>query len=282
VALFASALTGLPFSFTAHAKDIYTSDSGQLRRKLEKARFAVTCTAYNARRLRALSGGNTPIHTIYHGIDLNFFTFGTEPPESPPPHRLLTIGRLVPKKGYDDLLLALKLLDRAGLDFEWTQIGSGELEPRVRRMVSELGLERRVRMVGTLPRREVLDHFRRAHCFVLACKVAADGDRDGIPNVLVEAMATGVPVVATKVSAIPELVGDGATGVLAPPEDPVALARAILGVLLHPGKSRERARAARAKVEKDFDDSRNVLRLERLFKAALEGGRHEDRSLLPQ
>lgn len=268
VALFASRLTGLPFSFTAHAKDIYTSEPDQLRRKIAMARFAVTCTEYNARYLAGLTNGKTPIHTVYHGIDLQYFAFGASPPP-PPPYRILTIGRMVPKKGYDVLLAALKLIDAAGLDFEWVQIGSGDIEEEIRAMVQDLGLSRRAHMLGSLPREKVIGHYRQAHCFALPCKVAANGDRDGIPNVLVEAMAVGTPVISTRVSAIPELVEDGLTGTLVEPADPAALARAIVDVLLNPARRREQVKRARAKVERDFDNRRNVARLDQLFQKAL-------------
>lgn len=269
VAFFASQLTGLPFSFTAHAKDIYTSEPDQLRRKIEAARFVVTCTRYNARYLRALSNGNIPIHTIYHGIDPDFFTFGTSSP-SAPPYRILSIGRLVPKKGYDDLLKAMKLLDEAGLDFQLTHIGSGEIKDRIRAMIRDLGLGHRIRMLGTLPHEEVIEHYRQAHCFALACKIAPDGDRDGIPNVLVEAMAVGVPVVATNISAIPELVENGSTGVLVEPGNPPAMAQAVSDVLLHPDRYREQRDRARAKVEREFDNRLCVLQLYEIFKEILE------------
>jgi glycosyltransferase involved in cell wall biosynthesis len=272
VAYFASELTGLPFSFTAHAKDIYISEPEQLVRKIEKARFVVTCTGYNARYLKDLAesaGCPTPLHVIYHGIDLSFFNFA--PARLPgPPYRILSIGRLVAKKGYDTLLKSLKLLDLAGLDFQFTHIGSGEMKSQIIEMIRDLDLRHRVKLLGTLPHTEVLNHFRQAHCFALASKVAPNGDRDGIPNVLIEAMATGVPVVATRVSAIPELVEDGATGVLVQPDDPMGMAGAITDLLLHPERYEGHIVRARARVEKDFDNRNCVQRLHSLFKDALQ------------
>ncbi len=272
VAFFASQLTGLPFSFTAHAKDIYTSEPDQLARKIAKARFVVTCTKYNAAHLAGIMNGNparTPVHTIYHGIDVGFFSF--EPEVSPgPPYRILSVGRLVPKKGYDDLLLALKILDDRGFDFQFTHIGSGEMKSRVADMTRGLGLSHRVRMLGTLPHKEVLSWYRRAHCFALACKVAGNGDRDGIPNVLIEAMAVGLPVVATRVSAIPELVEDGATGTLVEPGNPGDMADALERVLLDPAGCRDRVNRAREKVERDFDNRRCVMKLHSLFRDVLD------------
>jgi glycosyltransferase involved in cell wall biosynthesis len=272
VALFASELTGLPFSFTAHAKDIYISEPEQLARKIKNARFVVTCTGYNARYLEGVAerGGcrHTPLHIVYHGIDLSLFSFAPTPIPGPP-YRILSIGRLVAKKGYDTLLKSLKLLDRNGFDFRFTHIGSGELKPQITRMIHDLDLKERVRLLGTLPHKDAITHYRQAHCFALASRVAPNGDRDGIPNVLIEAMATGVPVVATKVSAIPELVENGVTGVMVPPDDPRSLAEAIGDILLQPDRYQGHILRARARVEKDFDNRRCVQQLHLLFRDAL-------------
>jgi glycosyltransferase involved in cell wall biosynthesis len=272
VALFASELTGIPFSFTAHAKDIYTSEPEQLARKIQKARFIVTCTRYNAMHLSELRdavGAGTPIHTVYHGIDIELFRHG-HAPAAGPPYRVLSVGRLVEKKGYDDLLRAMKLLESMGVDFQFVHIGGGEQEHSIAALVRKMGLNRRVTLLGTLVHEEVVDWYRKAHCFALACKVASNGDRDGIPNVLVEAMAVGCPVVATRVSAIPELVEDGVTGTLVEPENPEAMARAIREVLLKPEPLEDRKRRARERVEEDFDSRRCVKALHGLFSRVLE------------
>jgi glycosyltransferase involved in cell wall biosynthesis len=268
VAFFAAELIGLPFSFTAHAKDIYTSEPSQIARKMEKARFVVTCTRSNAMYLSRIAEDAhiaTPIHTIYHGIDIDFFSFEPAPPAAPP-YRILSVGRMVPKKGYDDLLTALKLLDQRGLDFMFTHIGSGEMGEQIAGMVRDLGLGHRVRLLGTLSHDAVISHFRKSHCFALACKVASNGDRDGIPNVLVEAMAVGIPVVATNVSAIPELVENGVTGLLVESQDPRAMAEALYDTLVHPGKYRVNVERARTRVEKDFNNRRCVMALYSLFR----------------
>jgi glycosyltransferase involved in cell wall biosynthesis len=269
VALFASELLHLPFSFTAHAKDIYTSDPEQLRRKIRLARFVVTCTQYNAAYLKTLADDSTPIHTIYHGIDLDFFAYAPSKPPSPP-FRILSVGRLVAKKGYEDLLRALKMLKDRGLDFTFTHIGSGDLDAEVRCQTRQLGLQPQVQLLGTLPREEVVRHYQRAHCFVLASKVADNGDRDGIPNVLVEAMAVGLPVVSTRVSAIPELVEDGVSGTLVEPGEPTALAGALSRVLTQPEPRAEQTHHARRRVEQDFDNRRCVVRLYQLLREALD------------
>ena len=271
VALFASELTGIPFSFTAHAKDIYTSEPDQLARKLDKARFVVTCTRHNADYLSGISrrtDSRTPVHTIYHGIDIRSFAF-TRPTDPAPPFRILSVGRIVPKKGFDDLMRALQILDRRGMDFQFTHVGSGESEAEIRSLVHELGLTSKVTLLGTLPHSEVIPLYHSSHVFALACKIAPNGDRDGIPNVLIEAMATGLPVVSTNVSAIPELVEDGVTGLLVEPGIPEAMADALSAVLNDREKFRERAAKARNRVEQDFDNRRCVTRLHALFKEAL-------------
>lgn len=272
VAFFASELTGIPFSFTAHAKDIYTSEPEQLTRKILKARFIVTCTRYNARFLSGLRdavGAQTPIHTVYHGIDLELFRYGHEPVAGPP-YTILSVGRLVEKKGYDDLLGAIKLLDSMGLDFQLVHIGGGEPDRSIASLVRKMGLEWRVTLLGTRAHDEVIAWYRKSHCFALACKVASNGDRDGIPNVLVEAMAVGCPVVATRVSAIPELVEDGVTGTLVEPHDPEAMARAIREILVRPETLDGQKERARKRVEEGFDSRRCVKALHELFARVLE------------
>ena len=256
VALYASELSGLPFSFTAHAKDIYTSEAGQLREKIALARFVVTCTEYNRRHLLDLAGdARTPIHRIYHGIDTRLFCGdGVVNPAPNPPFRLLTVARLIAKKGIPTVLQALKMLRERGIALEHTLIGDGPDRDRIVPLIGRLGLSGVCRWIGSRPHDVVLAHYRRADLFVLGCEVAANGDRDGIPNVLIESMAMGVPVVTTAVSAIPELVDSGRTGLLVPPGDPESLADAMLTMLTDAGLRRRVIPAARERVLHDFDN----------------------------
>ena len=211
VALYASELSGLPFSFTAHAKDIYTSDPEQLREKIALARFVVTCTEYNRRHLLRLAGSlTTPIHSIYHGIDTGFFANGDAiRAVVSPPYHVLSVARLIEKKGIPTVLRAVKHLKDRGVRMVYTLIGDGQDREKILGLIRQLELEPVCRWLGVLPHDRVIEHYRRADLFVLGCEVAADGDRDGIPNVLFESMAMGVPVVATGISAIPELSGIG-------------------------------------------------------------------------
>ncbi len=261
VAMFTSRLTGLPFSFTAHAKDIYTSNPGQLREKIELARFVVTCTEYNRRHLFELCDGDaTPVHRIYHGIDTGLFSGNREVPGKPdPPYRILTIARFTAKKGLPTVLRALKLLYDQGVSLNHTLIGDGDDREKILTLVKELGLTSVTRWLGTRPHHVVLEHYRNADLFVLGCEIASDGDRDGIPNVLLEGMAMGVPVVATNISAIPELVENGKTGLLVPPGQPHRMAEAMWR-MLSDVKLRSRVIAAARQCMAQGFDNRQLIR----------------------
>jgi glycosyltransferase involved in cell wall biosynthesis len=274
VALYASALSGLPFSFTAHAKDIYTSRPDQLREKIARARFVVTCTEYNRRHLLKLAGSlPTPIHRSYHGIDTQLFDNGGRfRSAAAPPYRVLTVARLIQKKGIPTVLRAVKLLHERGVKLTYTLIGDGQDRGQILGCAGELGLDSVFRWLGAQPHQVVLEHYRRADLFVLGCEVAEDGDRDGVPNVLFESMAMGVPVVATDVSAIPELVESSRTGLLVPPREPEALAAAMLTMLTDSELRRRVIPAARSRVLRDFDHRALGLRLAEIYREALEAG----------
>jgi glycosyltransferase involved in cell wall biosynthesis len=269
--MFAAVLSGVPFSFTAHAKDIYTQDPERLRDKLGRAAFAVTCTGANLDYLARLNDGGTPIHRVYHGIDADYFT-RSAPAPAPPPYRVLSVARLTPKKGLDTVLRALGLLRDRGLDLTFTLIGDGEERDRLRGLVRDLGLEGVTEWLGPQARDAVRERMAAAHVFALGCRVTDNGDRDGIPNVLAEAMAMELPVVATSVSAIPELVEPGRSGLLVPPDDPAAMAVALERALTDPALRARLARAGRDRVEREFDNRALIGGLAGLFKARLGSG----------
>jgi glycosyltransferase involved in cell wall biosynthesis len=264
VALHASRLTGIPYSFTAHAKDIFLDSvrPNDLARKLARARFAVTVSDYNVRRLQEFANG-TPVVRIYNGLELTCFAPKRGPRERPP--LVLAVGRLIEKKGFDDLVRACSLLATAGVDFRCDIVGKGSLEHDLRALVKQLGLTGRVRLVGPLPREQLVDLYPRGAVLAAPCVVGGDGNRDGLPTVLIEAMAMGVPVVATPVTGIPELVEDGVTGLLVAERDPSALARAIERLLGNEYLARRLAAAARRRIEESFDLQQNVAQLRRLF-----------------
>lgn len=270
VAMFAAEIAGLPFSFTAHAKDIYTSDPWQLAEKVYKARFVVTCTQYNKAYLEQLVRQRLTVHCVYHGIDVDLFAvpdIAERAMRTPiPPYTILTIARFVEKKGLVDILAALALLARSGVPFRYVLIGDGDDRARLEAVVRDLGLTAQVEMTGTLAHEQVLEHFRQADCFVLGCKVAANGDRDGIPNVLAESMAMGVPVVGTPVSGLPELVEHEQTGLLVDATQPEVLAAALRRMLTDVELRQRVIPAARERVREIFDSSRLIRELAAIYK----------------
>jgi len=268
VAMFTSLLSGLPFSFTAHAKDIYTSDPRQLKEKLGLARFVITCTDYNRRHLSRLhDGAPGAISRVYHGIDTGLFSLNQEIRQKPAePYQILTVARLIAKKGLPTVYRALKELQARGISFEHILIGDGEDRKKVLALIENLDLKTQTRWLGTQPHEVVLDHYRKAHLFVLGCEVAANGDRDGIPNVLLESMAMGVPVVATAVSAIPELVETEKTGLLVPPGQAQELAEAMLRLLTDSNLRTRIISAARKRVLQDFDNKVLIKQLADIYK----------------
>jgi glycosyltransferase involved in cell wall biosynthesis len=263
VANYLHLLTGIEYSFTAHAKDIYieTVASDVLTRKLTDARFVVTVSDYNVAHLKTLAPA-VPVRRIYNGLDLDQFKpNGTHPDETP---LVLAVGRLVEKKGFDDLIRAASLL-RGRIDFRCQIVGSGPEAPRLQGLIDELGLRHVVELTGPMPREELVRLYPRASVFVAPCVIGADGNRDGLPTVLIEAMALGVPVISTPVTGIPEIVRPGETGQLVAPNDPQGLARAIERALADPALARGMARTGRELVEQQFDLRRNVSQLRELF-----------------
>lgn len=268
VALYASILTGIPFSFTGHAKDIYTSNPWQLAEKIDRAQFVITCTEYNRLHLRKLPVcGDTPIFRVYHGIDLDLFQ-APEMPVSPvkPPFRLLTVARLAPKKGIHTVLRALQGLAAQGIPFIYTVIGDGDERDRLTRIARDLRIADRIRWLGTQPHDVVLEHYRNSDLFLIGCEIAENADRDGIPNVLVESMAMGVPVVATRVSAIPELVENEKSGILVEPGDPDAMTRQIMRILSDTLLREHLITEARQKVHQCFDHRKLIREIAEIYR----------------
>lgn len=265
VARIASQLTGIPYSFTAHAKDIYHESVApeDLRRKLAGAHAAITVSDYNLEWLRSSYGdAASRVRRIYNGLDLGEFTFSSPRERAP---RVLFAGRLVPKKGAEILLEACGLLARRGVAFHCDIIGAGPQEASLHGRLAGLGLEGRVRFLGAQPRSVVVEQLRRAAVFAAPCVVSPDGDRDGLPTVLLEAMALGTPCVSTPVTGIPEVLRDGETGLLVPERDPGALAGAIARLLAGRSLRIRVAEAARRLIMRDFDVHRNAALLRESF-----------------
>jgi len=254
---------GPPFSFTAHAKDLYTTLARNLVIRARAARFVLTCTRFNGHFLDdLLRGVPTPVQVVHHGTDLRRFNSSRSKLE---PGLIVSVGRLVPKKGYPVLIQALQLVAFAGAAFRCEIYGGGPMREELEAMACAAGLGPRVSFHGARPQDEIAAAYARASVFALAPVVVSDGDRDGIPNVLVEAMAMRVPVVSTTISGIPELIDDGLNGLLVKPGDAAALARAITRLLLDPGLASRLGAAGRRKVERDFDLTVNSRRVAELL-----------------
>jgi glycosyltransferase involved in cell wall biosynthesis len=269
VTMLTSMLTGIPFSFSAHARDVYTTTPYVLRERMNAADFVVTCTAANQKYLREVLGEESREKVLlgYHGIDLAKFQPKPEPATRETP-LILSVGRLVRKKGFTDLLTACDILRRNGVSFRCLIVGEGPERERLERKIAELSLADHVSLPGSGSQEEVLAWYHRATVFALPCRVLEDGDRDGIPNVLLEAMAVQLPIVSTAISGIPELIEAEHNGLLLPERDPRALAGA-LDRLIHDADLRARLGSrARETVAKHFDQSANARKLSEMFRQA--------------
>jgi glycosyltransferase involved in cell wall biosynthesis len=253
VARLASLLSGVPYSFTAHAKDIYheSVDPQDLRRKLADAHHVVTVSDYNLAHLRDTYGADAGrVRRVYNGLDLT--DAGWSDPAVRPP-LVVAVGRLVEKKGFDVLLDALALLHRRHPAVRAVIAGDGALADDLRAQRDRLGLRDVVDLPGPVPQTEVRELLARAAVFAAPCVVGPDGNRDGLPTVLLEAMAAGAPAVSTDVTGIPEVVRDEDTGLLVPQHDPVALADALERLVTDRPLATRLSRAARTLVERSFD-----------------------------
>jgi len=257
VARYAAIMRGLPFSLSAHAKDIWTIPEWEKREKLADADWAVTCTAGHRDHLAALAPPGR-VALAYHGLDLERFA----PPPTPrrpkngrnghDPVVILSVGRAVEKKGYDILLQALSRLP-AGLHWRFVHVGGGALAASLRQMARDLHIAEMTDFRGALSQADVLALYREADLFVLASRIAKSGDRDGLPNVLVEAQSQGLACIASDTAAIPELILDRETGRLVAPEQPQALADLLAELIADPDQRARLGAAGERRVRDSFD-----------------------------
>ena len=266
-AMFAAALAGMPFSFTAHAKDIYLRGRPRrlLRALIFRAQRVITVSEFNRRYLSDLAGPFLPpgkILCLYNGVDLDIFKPPPAEPGAGEEPLVLAVGRLVEKKGFDTLLEACSLLRDRGVGFRCEIAGKGPLQGQLASRISEKGLNDRVWLVGPLPHGALLGKLRAAALLAAPCVVGKDGNRDGLPTVILEAMACGVPVVASSVTGIPEAVEHGLCGRLVPPGDPRSLADALADLLADAPLRARMGRAGRERAEALFDLKRNVATLQ--------------------
>ena len=269
VAELAHKLTGMSYSISAHAKDIYLSPPEVLAPKLAGASFTVTCTEYNRRHLASLAGAGTRVLRMYHGVDIDRFRPANVRPHSQPP-LILSVGRLREKKGFATLIEACSCLVDQGVRFQCQIVGYGPDAAKLQAMIDERGLAPLVTLARKLTHEQLIERYQAASVFALPCQIAADGDRDGIPNVLLEAMATQLPIVSTPVSGIPEVVEHGISGLLVPPEEPSALAASIATLIADPDLRARLGRAGRALVAQRFSSDANLELLRDLLKSATE------------
>lgn len=269
VACYASIIRGIPWTVSAHAKDIWTSPDWELREKLTTARWAVTCTQVGHQHLQSLATDPSSIHLSYHGLDLSRFPAFDRPESNRDgkatdnPVVILSIGRAVEKKGFDILLAALSLLPTT-LSWRFVHIGGGSELPKLQALSRQLQIDDRITWVGATDQKEVLANYQLADVFVLACRITADGDRDGLPNVLVEAASQGLACVSTRISGIPEFFNDD-NGLLVEPEDSVMLATALEQAIESPTLRSRLGNAAEAKVRSEFDYHNSINQLVDLF-----------------
>ena len=270
VARYAAGLLRIAWSCSAHAKDIWTSPDWDLRQKLAEAAFTVTCTATGQSRLQSLAPDGVPVQLVYHGLRLDRFVRLALPASQRDgrdpalPVRILSVGRAVEKKGFDLLLEALALLP-VGQAWSWTHIGGGALLCGLKMQAKRLGLDPRLTWRGSQDQDTVLDAYRAADLFVLPCRVAQDGDRDGLPNVLVEAQSQSLACISTTVAGVTELIDHGRNGILVAPDDPTALSTALRDLIADPDTRRRLGRAGALRIEASFDAAQATAALVTLF-----------------
>ena len=263
VTRYTAVMRELPFSFSAHAKDIWTSPDWELSEKLNDARWTVTCTKGGAKYLASLATDQDAVRLVYHGLDLERFPN----PNSTPSTRtgktaknaiqLLSVGRAVEKKGLDTLLEALALLPEA-LHWHWTHIAGGPLLNELIAQSERLGISDKLTFLGSQAQSRVLKAYGDSDLFILPCRIAADGDRDGLPNVIVEAQSQRLPVISSPISGIPELIEDRENGLLIPPNSPLELANAIAELAEKPKLRLIMGKKGMARVHKNFNAANEI------------------------
>lgn len=270
VTRYAAMMLGYRWSCSAHAKDIWTSEDWDLAEKLDEADWVVTCTASGHAHLQSLAADPSRVHLSYHGLDLSRFApcagrvHQRDGSAADDPVRIVSVGRAVAKKGFDTLLDALSRLP-GGLNWRFEHVGGGELLGELKQQAERLGISDRIVWHGPKAQETVLALYRASDIFALACRVAADGDRDGLPNVLVEAASQGLACVSTTISGVPELITSGENGLLVAPDDPDGLSAVLAKLIAAPDVRRSLGEMANARVRSHFDHTASISQLMELF-----------------
>jgi glycosyltransferase involved in cell wall biosynthesis len=259
VSYLVSRLTGRPFSMSAHAgSDLYRTQAF-LPEKVRAARFTSACVRKNAEMLRALAGEGARVECVYHGVDLRRFDGATRRRDAQP--LLLAVGRLAPAKGYDVAIRGLARLRTGGVAPRLVVVGDGPERAALEALAREGGVDGQVEFAGELPQQELVALYARAWLLLAPSRVLSNGRRDGIPNVTVEAMAMGVPVLGTFAGGLDEAVTPGETGALVPPDDASALADTLARLLADPAQLDRMGERARQRARSAFDARVNFERL---------------------
>lgn len=272
VTRYAALLRGMGWSFSAHAKDIWTTPAWDLREKIAEAAWGVTCTRANVEYLRSLSRDPKKIHLVYHGLDFSRFPAAPKRSTKDSAVTIISVGRAVEKKGYGDLLAALGML-QDNPDWRFEHAGGGPLVARMKEKAERLGIADRIVWHGSQDRAGIFTLLKYADLFVLPARTTASGDRDGLPNVLMEAQAFGVPVLSTEISGIPELVAHGKNGWLVPQKNPRALAEAMRFLIEDLELRCRLGNAGAISVRKDFSSEPGIDFVAALLRKSVAGRR---------
>ncbi len=268
IAMYAAPLAGLSFTFVGHANDLFERGC-LLPQKVTRSSGALLISEYNRQLFLQQQSDPTKLHILRCSVDSGRHTFVSRTEFNEPPV-VGSLGRLVEKKGFDDLIRAVALLEREGLSCHLTIAGDGPLRTALEKLAVDEGIAHQVEFLGSVAHSRALEWMRGLDAFALACKTDANGDRDGIPVVLMEAMAVGTPVVSTRLSGIPELIEDNLGGRLAEPGNPESLAATIRALLTERERLPAMTLAARKRIETEFDLKVNCDRLLSIFSGIVE------------
>jgi colanic acid/amylovoran biosynthesis glycosyltransferase len=265
IAMIASRLLDIPYSVAVHASSELFARPMLVKEKLAEAKFIVTCTDYNRKYLTKMDPQITKqkVRLVYHGLDASQFQRRLAAQSKK--QLILSVGQLRERKGFQYLIDACRILKEHRQDFVCRIVGDGPLREELQQQIEENGLEDRVVLCGALLEEEVIREYEQACLFSLPAVLGKDGDRDGIPNVILEAMAMELPVVSTRHSGIPEVVKDGVNGLLVPPEDSAALAGAMQTLLDNPTMGKELGKQGRKLVLEKFNPQSNAQVLIDMF-----------------
>lgn len=270
VAFYTSTILGVPWSVSAHAKDIWTSPAWNITQKLNSAQWTATCTQVGHEYLQSLASNRESVHLSYHGLDLDRFPTAnrqlsvSDGSSADNPVVILSVGRAVKKKGYDVLLRALAQIPKT-LHWQFVYVGAGTELATMKALATELDIIEQIVWKGAIDQQDVLANYKDADMFALACRVTDDGDRDGLPNVLVEAASQALTCVSTRVSGIQELFEDEVNGLLVDSENVPQLSAALQRAIESPTLRLKLGTTAESKVRETLDYRSSVRQLLSLF-----------------